>query len=93
MGVALKGEVVAGASGNNGVCHGSYGSGDLCALRFLGKLHILKIQRLSVIALGFIDGLPGAYDLVLFDIYEGVHLHKPCVVLQGDKVGRPVGNI
>ena len=51
MGVALKGEVVAGASGNNGVCHGGYGSGDLCALRFLGKIHILKIQRLSVIAL------------------------------------------
>ena len=93
MRVIFKGEVVAGAAGNNGVCHGSYGSGDLCALRLLRERYLLKVQRFSVIAFGLIDGLPGAYNLILLYIYKSVHLYKPCIVLQGDKIGRTVGDI
>ena len=89
-------EIVVGVAGNDDVLDCLDRAGDsLACRRFLGSrlFDLFLPQRLTVIALRLVDRLSSANDLVLRDIDERIHFHKPCSVLQGNEICRPSGNI
>ena len=89
-------EIVVGVTGNDDILDRLDRAGDSFACRwFLGSrfFDFLLSQRLTVIALRLIDCLSGADDLVLRDIDERIHFHKPCSIFQGNEICRSPGNI